>query len=415
MFSSSAMIYLSKIFETKGSFDKNMKRLFPLLILMLAFSAQAFAVDFTVNLTTDQHDANLADSICDADLATPGEQCTLRAAVEQANKLISDDRVLFNLPPDSVITLTEANGGQILISNSDARQFNQLQIIGTGANNLTIDGGDGAFRIFSVNNYDSNLTKISDLALTGGNGSLGGAISSLAGQLLLDRVYIYDNTAEQGGGVFSGGGLTISNSTISGNTATGAGGGIVSGNNGCTIVNSTISGNSAVGNAGGILVNGSASLINVTITSNTATNGGGIAYQSNKELRLRNTIVARNTTTNGIGPEIYNDGTSSLGIVSEGFNLIGDQSGDSTFTGKPVSYSPTDILDTDPLLDLLGNNGGPTLTHALLFGSPAINAGNNDGAPVADQRGYPRIASGTIDIGAYEYQQNRRKRVRIIF
>ena len=82
---------------------------------------------------------------------------------------------------------------------------------------------------------------------------------------------------------------------------------------------------------------------------------------------------------------------------------IGDQTGDSAFTGKPVSYSPTDILDTDPLLDFLGNNGGPTLTHALLSGSPAINAGNNDGAPITDQRGYARIVSGIIDIGAYEY------------
>ncbi len=99
-----------------------------ILAFLFTFSTQTFAVDFTVNLTTDQPDANTADGICDIDLATAGEQCSLRAAVEQANNLSSNDRVLFNLPANSTITLTAANNGDILILNSGT-----LEIIGTGA------------------------------------------------------------------------------------------------------------------------------------------------------------------------------------------------------------------------------------------------------------------------------------------
>ncbi len=71
-----------------------------------------------------------------------------------------------------------------------------------------------------------------------------------------------------------------------------------------------------------------------------------------------------------------------------------------------TGYQPTDILDTDPLLGPLANNGGPTMTHALLPGSPAINVGDNTDAPEWDQRGtgFPRIVNGTIDIGAFEVQ-----------
>lgn len=391
---------------------------------MLAYSAQTFALDFTVNLTTDEHDANLADSVCDVDLATAGEQCTLRAAVEQANKLSLDDRVLFNLPANSIITLTEANGGRILISGAETPS-NELQIIGTGADNLTVDGGAGNNGIFFINNATSNITEISGLALTGGNGSFGGAIGSSAGQVILDSVYIYDNAAETGGGIYVAEILTLRNSTVSGNTATGNGGGIATGgSNGIFVVNSTVSRNSAGNSGGGIAVSEGGILTNVTVTHNNATNGGGIAYQSERPFRFRNTIIASNTTTDGIGPEIYSNGFSSGGIISEGYNLIGDQQGDSTFTGNPVTYQPTDIVDTDPVLDpILRDNGGKTLTHALLLGSPAINKGLNSFAVdpfnnsilQTDQRGFARISGSSVDIGAFEFKPAKsRERIRFI-
>jgi hypothetical protein len=93
-------------------------------------------------------------------------------------------------------------------------------------------------------------------------------------------------------------------------------------------------------------------------------------------------------------------GTVLSGVLtSSGHNLISDSTGGS-------GYAPTDILDVDPMLGPLTDNGGPTLTHALLPGSPAIDAGDNTGAPEWDQRGpgFPRIVNGTVDIGAFEVQ-----------
>lgn len=159
--------------------------------LLFTFSVQTFAADFTVNLTTDQRNANLEDRVCDTELILPGEQCSLRAAVEQANSLGSNDRVFFNLPANSTITLTTDNGGEITMSNSGT-----LEIVGTGANNLTINGGAGTNRIF----YTLATATISGITLTGGDGtgalnsSNGGAINAAGGSLTLDRVYVTGNT-----------------------------------------------------------------------------------------------------------------------------------------------------------------------------------------------------------------------------
>jgi hypothetical protein len=103
---------------------------------------------------------------------------------------------------------------------------------------------------------------------------------------------------------------------------------------------------------------------------------------------MRNTIVAGN------GPQDIG-GT----LASSGYNLIGNSTGGS-------GYADTDILDVDPMLGPLADNGGPTQTHALLPGSPAIDAGDNADAPEFDQRGpgFPRIVNGIIDIGSFEVQ-----------
>jgi hypothetical protein len=86
-------------------------------------------------------------------------------------------------------------------------------------------------------------------------------------------------------------------------------------------------------------------------------------------------------------------------ITSSGYNLISKSAGGS-------GYVPSDLLDIDPMLGPLANNGGTTLTIALLPGSPAVDSGINQSAPQWDQRGhgFPRIVNGTIDRGAYEVQ-----------
>ena len=394
-----------------------------LLAFLFAFPAQILAVDFTVNLTTDQHDASTADGICDIDLATAGEQCSLRAAVEQANELPSNDRVLFNLSANSTITETTANGGEIMITNNGT-----LEILGTGANNLTIDGGVGTNRIFTAN-FASLI--ISGVTLTGGNGTsnarfsgVGGAIFSNNGiSLTLDSVHVTGNSVggSSGGGVyFSGGTNRIVNSTFSTNTAFNCGG--FATESSTTIINSTISGNTATGGSGGGFCsqgnNTAIMLRNVTITNNTAGfAGGGISSDFGTMLNFGNTIVAGNTAPSGSFPEIqFGSGT----ITSAGGNLVGDSAGDSTNTNNPITYQMSDIQNTNPLLGALTiANGGTTPTRALLAGSPAIDKGlnalavdpsNGNAALTTDQRGagFPRIIDGngdltaTVDIGAFE-------------
>ncbi|MDQ3712986.1 MAG: thrombospondin type 3 repeat-containing protein [Acidobacteriota bacterium] len=399
-----------------------MKKLLPLLILILAFSTQTFAVDFTVNLTIDDHDASFADGRCDINPATEESECTLRAAVEQANNFRSNrnHRIFFNLPVNSTITLTISGGLQIPIIDNGT-----LEIIGTGANNLTIDGGPGTNRIFYLTDA---IVTISGVTLTGGGGTgdgilqgNGGAILSQNGSLTLDSVHVTGNSAnDNGGGVFFLSNINrIINSTFSANTAGNSCGGFDTNSSTLTVINSTISGNAAGGAGGGFCNSNNTTLRNVTITRNTASSfgsGGGI-YQVNGTLNFANTIVAGNTAPIGSSPEIlFNFGT----ITSAGGNLVGDSLGDSSNTGLAIAYQPTDIRDVNPMLGALQNNGGTTPTHAILPGSPAIDTGLNalafdpfnGSALLFDQRGvsFPRIVDGNsdgtaiVDIGAFELQ-----------
>jgi hypothetical protein len=191
--------------------------------------------------------------------------------------------------------------------------------------------------------------------------------------------------------------LTISSSTISGNYAK-AGGGIGNVYYSVTLSNSTISGNSAYSGGGIVSYGGSVTLSNSTISGNSAyVLDGGINNTDLGTLHTRNTIVAGNMAPSS--PDLHGN------LGSLGHNLIGNTQGGSGF-------DPTDLLNVDPLLGPLQDNGGPTQTLALLPGSPAIDAGDNTDAPCWDQRreGFPRIVgiidpdNPVIDIGAFEVQ-----------
>jgi predicted outer membrane repeat protein len=206
-----------------------------------------------------------------------------------------------------------------------------------------------------------------------------------------------------GGGIMASGKVvTLTNSTVSGNTAGRFGGGIWS-SGFVTLTNSTVSGNTAGAEGGGIWSGGSGATIrNSTIAFNTAKNGGGI-FINNGTIDIGNSIVAQNTA--GTSPDI---GSSTLGVgyTNAGWNLIGDNTSFEATFSNGVNGT---IVGVDPLLAPLANYGGPTQTHALLPGSPAINAGNNALIPMGvteDQRGtgFPRIAFTTVDIGAFEVQ-----------
>ena len=164
------------------------------------------------------------------------------------------------------------------------------------------------------------------------------------------------------------------------------------------VTNSTVSGNTATSNdssrGGGIYNGGTLNLTNSTISSNTSSSGnstGGGIFNSWATVNVRNTIIALNTATTG--PDV--DGA----LISYGFNLIGNDSA-STITPTTGDEIGTPGSPIDPLLGQLANNGGPTKTHALLSGSPAIN-GAGPNAPSRDQRGY--IRPDTADMGAFEF------------
>jgi predicted outer membrane repeat protein len=215
---------------------------------------------------------------------------------------------------------------------------------------------------------------------------------------------VSDNTAGFfGGGILAGSTVTLTNSTVSGNAAASGDGGGIYASGTVTLTNSTVSGNTAAsGDGGGIWAGSGATIRNSTIAFNTANNGGGI-YRNNGTIDIGNSIVAQNTA--GTSPDIGSS-TPSVGYTNAGWNLIGDNTGFEATFSDGVNGT---IVGVDPLLAPLANNGGPTQTHALLPGSPAINAGNNALIPMGvteDQRGtgFPRIAFTTVDIGAFEVQ-----------
>jgi hypothetical protein len=233
----------------------------------------------------------------------------------------------------------------------------------------------------------------------------GPGVSNVAGFLTVLDSTLSGNSAGQaldGGGILSGtlfktpADTTIINSTISGNSAPDFGGGIAGGYWRVTIVNSTISENTA-GNSGGGISGTFLSIMNSTISGNSAGSGGGI-YHLLFNLDISNTILNAGAS----GENIFNkDGT----ITSHGYNISSDD-------GGGYLNGPGDQIKTDPLLGPLEDNGGPTLTQALLPESPAIDTGdpNFTPPPFYDQRGCPflRVFNGRIDVGSFEAQPPRR-------
>ena len=157
--------------------------------------------------------------------------------------------------------------------------------------------------------------------------------------------------------------------------------------------NCTIYGNSVTRLFGGGVSNygGTATLTDCTISGNSAPTGGGVFTQLATDTTLTNTIVASNNATTG--PDV--DG----GIVSDGHNLIGETDGSSGWVGSDLTGTVADPLD--PRLAPLGDYGGPTNTIALLPGSPAIGAGTAVGSTTTDQRGFA-LDSPSPDIGAFQ-------------
>ena len=311
--------------------------------------------------------------------------------------------VIANACANSTITFAPNVRGAIALTTTELLINNNLTIIGPGANLLSVqrDAGAGAFRIFDIASASVNANisglKIANGNAAGTNGGGGGIYNT--GTLTLTNSTISGNSGSGGsfggGGIYNAGGtMTIANSTVSGNTVNSSfgGGGIVNTGGTMTIINSTISGNSA-GSGGGIFnwSTGTVKITNGTISGNSAAHFGGVTNASNGIVHSGNTLIALNTSPSS--PDINGS------FISDGHNLIGNGTGGTGFTN---GANGDQVGVADPKLDTtLTNNGGPTDTIALLISSPAINAGDDSIAPKTDQRVYLR--SGVSDIGAFEF------------
>jgi hypothetical protein len=315
-----------------------------------------------------------------------------------------------------------------------------VTIQGLGAFSTTVQAhataGGADDRVFFITNGVSATIK--GMTIRHGNPTStpesGGGIRNEGG-LTLENNVIRDNSASAGGGIFNEGTLTLINCAITGNEARGGadsymecstGGGIknmvgvltlinstVNGNTAgkkgggfhiachgtLVLINSTVSGNRAEGDGGGIYLNGVGEFEHGTISGNEAHNGGGIYVSGSPErgvtyglLNFTDTIVANNASRMekyGVADCFIGD-YGSIGINRN--NLVEDNNCNPDYSGEPR------------LADL-ADNGGDTQTHALLPGSPAIDAISADECTVEmDQRGVSRPQAAGCDIGAYEWQ-----------
>ena len=296
-----------------------------------------------------------------------------------------------------------------------------VALINSTLSNNSSSGSSGG----GIYNSQGDVSLINSSVIGNTSNSLGGGI--FADNVVLTGSTVSGNSSVGGGGgiINSSGGVTLISSTVSSNTSGTFGGGISSAGGSISLLNSTVSGNQSGTDGGGInAINSSVALINSTVTGNsTSGSGGGINMFdvfSAPPITIENSIVAGNfqdrTTSNAGTPnDLIPDPDSVLTI---NHSLIGVTDGH-TITGGN-NFTGTAAAPLDPMLGPLSDNGGPVLSHALLSGSPAIDAGDNalavdaNGIALAtDQIGQPRLFDGnddgtaTVDIGAFEDQEVR--------
>ena len=337
------------------------------ILLIIVFAITAQAATYTVTKIEDTN-----DGVCDAD-------CSLREALSVANTSPENDVIEFASPLfDTPQTI--------------ALEIGQLDIVGNGT---LVLNGPGANKLVILGNYSFPVFN----AISGANALISGllirnGINGVTNRALLTirDCFIYLNFSNRGGGIFNLGTLVVENSTISHNIAELGGGGIYNDGN-LHVINSTISSNQSGSDGGGII---------------NAGNFGGFFPQS--QITVLNTTISDNISTNGSVGGFYN----RFGIANITNSIIANSRGDHdciTFAAERFELYSTLIEDGfcgagngangnmsgDPNIALLGYRGGPTPTHVVLPGSPAIDTADPTHAPATDQRGITRPLDGNAD------------------
>ncbi len=423
-----------------------LKLLFSMLLLCSSFIP--LYATFVVNSNADTPDAIIGDGLC----SDAGGQCTLRAAIQEANSAGVNCTITFSLGVATMITLTSALPTittDIVITDplmsviiDGATMFNIFTVMGTDAtfNGLILQNGGGFVSGTAISNQDGTVRLTNSMLSGNMTGSFGGAIYNTSGgtfeigkstitantstgflgaggilnsgTMTITESTISDNVAgPRGGGIYNDGTLTLISSTVSGNsispsTATDpSGGGIYGGASSMTtIINSTLSGNTAgEGAGGGIGSTGAVVLDNATIVNNAANTGGGVDVRGG-DIDMTSTIIANSIASGGVIQDLLVNAATGFGTNSN--NLVE--------TCSSALSCPTFSVTADPQLKALADNGGCTETHLPCIGSPVVDAGESGTSGSTDQRGLGAPidalnipnASDANDIGSVEAQEN---------
>ena len=323
-------------------------------------------------------------------------------------------------------------GGTIALTSGQLEIDRSVTVDGSGAPDLTVSGSN-ASRIFQI--AAAATVSINDLTITDGAGApQGGGILNY-GVLNLDNVTVMNNAETStgapdfqlgGGGIYNGDGATLNmnNSAVMNNSTVGQPGGGIYGffNSSITLTNSTVSGNVAGDVAGGLRTLGNATIENSTISGNTSTAWhGGAMFSTDGTVTIVNSTIVGNSAPDGTAGGlmvatfgapvtvtvqnsiIADNGTYNCQVEGDPATAVLTSLGNNVATDSSCASVGSDIIVAPggAGVDVLADNGGPTLTHALLAGSVAIDAGNAAVCPATDQRGVLRDAS--CDVGAFEF------------
>ena len=376
---------------------------------ILVHAGSCGATVFTVDSTIDASDAVPGDGVCNDGAG----HCTLRAALQEVSSTFAvSSSNTINVPAGSYVTTA-----LLFAAKSDAAK--DLSIIGTGAaGTVIVDGSGGApHGVFNIGG--GGVTSLVNLTIQNGTSFQGGGIAAYLGTLNISLCVITNSHAAAGGnsgGIYLGdanGVVNLDRSTVSNNTSPNDAGGIRIAQGTMKITSSAIVNNHASvsgGGGGGILNQATLSVNDSTISGNISNYGGAISTLGNGAMtQLANvTITANSTQQLASNPGATTSVLSSI-IANpiSGANCAGaiNSLGHNIDSANSCNLSvPSDFFNTNPMLAQLANNGGPTLTHALLPGSPAIDQGDNFYSYKYDQRsiGFPRVLGAAADIGAFE-------------